>query len=214
MIMDAVVTENPTQIISFPLQTFDNHPDLSIGSYVQIGLNQIEDFALGQCVLMNPIHSNFMKLSQLCVPTTSEAHFKVSKIEKVIATEAEQIEVLVICKNIKSTLKLKHCSKNTVVQNLLRGLIFKPGFKCDFKGHPMAQEYGIKEMIMKSNHSNGVFKCTKNTILKSVQPVSCQRYYKATKPIPLGGLTPQIEKLTEILKRTNSKGKEYFAMKL
>ena len=206
--MDAIVIENSTQIISLPLHIFDDHPDLSIGSYVQVGLNQNQDFALGQCVLMNPIHSNFMKLSQLCVPTTSEVHFKVSKIEKVIPTEAEKIEVVVICNNIKSTLKLKHCSQNVVVQNLLCGLIFKPDFKFDFKSHPMAQEYGIKEIILKSNHSNGVFKFTKNTILNSVHSVSCQRYYKTSKPIPLGGLTPQFEKLTEILNRTNSNGKK------
>ena len=94
------------------------------------------------------------------------------------------------------------------MQNLLCGLIFKPDFKFDFKSHPMAQEYGIKEIILKSNHSNGVFKFTKNTILNSVHSVSCQRYYKTIKPIPLGGLTPQFEKLTEILNRTNSNGKK------
>ena len=65
-----------------------------------------------------------------------------------------------------------------------------------------------KEIILKSNHSNGVFKFTKITILNSVHSVSCQRHYKTSKPIPLGGLTPQFEKLTEILNRTNSNGKK------
>ena len=198
--MEAIILNESTQTISLPLKVFDENPDLYIGSFVQVNLNN-ENFALGKCVLVNPYEANFVKISQLCIPVTEKVNFIVKNIQKIVPQEADSLEIFAICDNIQTTLKLKQSSKNLILK-LLNGLIIKNEFKINMKNNFLAQKYGIKEIIVHLREPNQVFMVTKTSKITSVKPITYQRY-KKSKEIQLGGMNSQLKKLLEIIHRPN-----------
>jgi hypothetical protein len=206
--MDQIVqVSGYDQKIQFPLGMFEETPGLCIGNYVQVDLSD-DVQVLGRCFLINPSIANYSKVSNFVLNNIKQFNKsdlnKGSKIKKVVKIEpkdASEIDVELICDTVKTTLMFKNdVLKAASVIKLLKGLLVKTGSVVNFQLHPLANEFGIRYIIINCHQDDDVQVLTDKTKIKSLKVETLHRRLKSSKSIPLGGLSKQEIKLKDILK--------------